>query len=57
MSKETKYSFLPSKRNGHVLTEEDRLEIGFNLLRAISDIKGYNKIDVFDEKGNYIKTI
>ena len=55
--KQTKYSCLPSKRNGHLLTEQDRIEISCNLLRAMATLKGYDTIDVYDEKGNFIKTM
>lgn len=55
--KATKYSCLPSKRNGHELTEQDRIDIGCNLLKAIADLKGYSKIDIYDTKGNYIRTM
>ena len=55
--KTAQYSCLPSKRNGHVLTEEDRIEIGCNLLKAMANLKGYEKIDIYDMNGKYIKTM
>ena len=55
--KQTKYSCLPSKRNGHLLTEQDRIDISCNLLKAMATLKGYDTIDIFDEKGKFIKTM
>ena len=55
--KQAKYGCLPSKRNGHLLTEQDRLEISCNLLRAMADLKGYAAIDIYDENGKFIKTM
>lgn len=55
--KQAKYSCLPSKRNGHVLTEQDKIDISCNLLKAMATLKGFDKIDVYDEKGNFIKTL
>jgi len=55
--KQTKYSCLPSKRNGHLLTEQDRIDISCNLLKAMADLKGYDKIDIYDEHGNFIRTM
>lgn len=42
MPKKAKYSCLPSKRNGHVLTQEDRVDITKNFVDACSKVMGFS---------------
>lgn len=42
MARKVKYGCLPSKRNGHLLTQEDRREITKNFVDACSKIMGFS---------------